>query len=501
MTASASILAWSPFLLAALLMLGAASAGSAQLISPGKLATAHEDLDGLRNCTQCHVLRQRGISPDQCLSCHVPLKNRLDTDQGFHSTLVEEDCAACHKDHFGRDFALVRFDTLSFDHERAGTALLGSHARLECSACHQEAFIEAEDVLRFESEHGSQPETFLGLATTCVACHVQDDPHLDQFPARSCSDCHGEETWEGADRFSHDETRYRLTGQHTGLSCRDCHAPLTPSAGTGGLGFTSLAFSECSSCHADVHAGARGPACAGCHETRGWSRVDRPRFEAEFDHSTTAYTLAGAHEALSCGQCHAPSGNDGARSAGIAITFVPGTESRAYPHPAAQTCTSCHLDVHEGVLIDGPSQGACASCHSEVEWLPVRYDDVRHNRETTFELSGAHASVPCVGCHTDSAVQEAPFHFAAEGSSCLSCHRDDDPHRGQFGDRGCSACHGTDRFVVTAFDHDTTQLPLDETHNTLACTSCHVQDQDSAGSFVRYRPIESRCRDCHGGSA
>lgn len=52
-------------------------------ISPGKLAKAHAELEGMSNCTQCHTL---GGGPDtkKCLACHQEIQQRLDQKKGYH---------------------------------------------------------------------------------------------------------------------------------------------------------------------------------------------------------------------------------------------------------------------------------------------------------------------------------------------------------------------------------------------------------------------------------
>src|SRR5512141_2534491 len=99
----------------------------AQLFSPGKLATPHAALEGLRNCTSCHELRQRGTSNALCLDCHKPLAARITAGTGLHRTSGTRNCASCHRDHLGVDHRLVALDTASFTHDTTGFTLGGSH--------------------------------------------------------------------------------------------------------------------------------------------------------------------------------------------------------------------------------------------------------------------------------------------------------------------------------------------------------------------------------------
>ena len=79
-------------------------------ISPGDLANAHAKLEGIMNCTECHVLGGE-VSNEKCLSCHKELNTRIDQKQGYHVSdeVKNKDCASCHSDHHGRNFDLIRF--------------------------------------------------------------------------------------------------------------------------------------------------------------------------------------------------------------------------------------------------------------------------------------------------------------------------------------------------------------------------------------------------------
>ena len=49
-------------------------------ISPGKLSRYHESLEGISNCTRCHVLGEE-VSNAKCLECHTPIQSQ--TSAGF----------------------------------------------------------------------------------------------------------------------------------------------------------------------------------------------------------------------------------------------------------------------------------------------------------------------------------------------------------------------------------------------------------------------------------
>lgn len=469
---------------------------SAQLISPGKLSTGHASLEGIRNCTRCHELRQKGVSADLCLDCHEPLARRYAAGTGFHATLSEKDCAACHKEHFGVDFAIVRLDTADFQHDRTGYDLEGAHTDLGCRDCHSPDRVTDPTVMAFASEHGGLERTFLGLPDTCGACHDPDSPHGEDLEGRPCASCHDQDGWDDAPRFDHAGTNYPLTGLHARVACAGCHRPrgAGPDAP---LRYTGIEAGSCSSCHADPHSGAMPGRCERCHTTRGWRSVDRRRVESDFDHRRTGFNLVGRHAEAPCASCHDARASSGIE--GVSVRFQKGTARRAFPHPVATTCASCHVDRHESLPLGEESPSSCDACHGQETWLPSDYDLARHQREAAYALVGAHLAVACESCHRSA---DGTLRFRVEAGSCTDCHRDSSPHGDQFDGRTCDACHVGDSFLIEAFDHDSTRFALDGAHRSVPCASCHLGEARSDGTLqVRYRPLGTECRDCHGGVA
>jgi len=475
--------------------------GAAQIISPGKLSEAHADLEGIRGCTDCHELRTRGVSRQLCLACHEPLARRLAGDSGFHARLAEGDCATCHKEHLGRAFNLVKLDTLEFDHTRTGFVLEGAHEQSTCRACHRRTRIADPEVLAFKGEHDALGRTFLGLPTGCASCHLEDDPHGGQFDTESCDRCHRSSNWEEAPAFSHEKTSYVLTGRHRDVSCDGCHIRVPAASGTGTtVRYASTPHASCSTCHNDPHAGSMPGACASCHATSDWLHVDRGRIESDFDHRTTGFLLEGRHATASCAACHGGAGgatpvtSDGL---GVQIHFAMGTDGRPFPRPVAEVCSSCHLDYHDGVFQQSPGGADCTSCHGQSAWLPSGYDLARHQTEAVFQLEGAHVAVACADCHRRNHPDR--FDVRLGQPTCAECHGEDDPHTGQFEDRGCETCHDADSFRVVGFDHGATRFPLDGAHQGVTCGECHTTtDSPTAAAVVLYRPLGTDCRDCHG---
>lgn len=469
----------------------------AQLISPGRLAQAHAELEGVGNCTQCHDLGRPGISNTKCLQCHTPLRERIAERKGLHGSLGNRNCASCHKDHFGPDFAMVRFDTATFDHGSVGYTLRLAHLEAGCRSCHTPALVVDASVRAYATRHRSLARTYLGLGSSCTSCHQEDNVHGRQFGTRSCASCHLEDTWEKASRFSHDSTRYALTGRHREVACADCHKSVTPAGSTEPeVQYAGVRAQTCTTCHADYHRGAMPQRCEQCHSTEGWQLLrNRTGFEATFNHQRTAFALRGAHETLSCASCHNPRRP---ATAAIRMSWPRAERGAMYPAPDAARCTSCHVDAHEGALAKTAGGTTdCTSCHAESGWSPSSYDVARHNRES-FELTGAHVAVPCAQCHQP-VRPGGPPQFRLPGRDCASCHQRDDPHADQFAGRACTDCHGTESFTIADFDHGRTRYPLDGAHRDVACSKCHTVTQGAGGvSYVRYRPLDTSCRACHG---
>lgn len=523
-------------------------------------AVAGLDPPPTRSCTACHDDPHRAeftavfadrvpAGPDSCVACHDPEAgafheaaftaadharagfpldaphDRLDcaachpdgaTSDASRPARAPNDCAACHTDPHAGQFAAracvechgtERFRPHLFDvlaHGRTAFPLEGAHAGLECARCHLDPPKEA-------------PRRFTGLAHSCEDCHV--DPHAGAFvdvpaaPAGTCAACHDSQSFTPTDlaAFDHAATGFALVGAHARAACATCHPAVPPDPTTGrDFARASAAFggpiTGCASCHADPHAGRFGSLsgngdCARCHDTE--------RFEhaaTDFDHAASGFPLRGAHRQTACASCHRdvpPDPTTGRSYATAADTF--GRE--------IDGCAACHADPHAGAFdapgvppeVDG--RAGCARCHVETSFRarPDHAADFDHARWTGYALEGAHAAAACAACH---AALPAPdergrSYGRAAGTSCADCHRD--PHLGQFragaARADCARCHGDPAsFAADRFDHARdSRFPLDGDHADLACGACHKPWPVSEGrEIVRYKPLGTRCGDCHG---
>ncbi len=128
-------------------------------ISPGELSTPHSKLEGISNCTQCHVLGDK-VSNDKCLKCHTEILRRISLQKGYHSSadVKGKQCTLCHNEHHGKNFQLIRLNASTFNHNLTGYPLSTPHAKKSCKDCHNEKYITDQKLKAKEN-------TYLGLGS------------------------------------------------------------------------------------------------------------------------------------------------------------------------------------------------------------------------------------------------------------------------------------------------------------------------------------------------
>jgi hypothetical protein len=434
-------------------------------ISPGKLSNPHKDLEGINNCLKCHSVGKK-ITNDKCLDCHSEIKRLIQLSRGYHFYVREQNCAQCHKEHFGREFKLINFDEKSFNHGQTGFKLDGAHAKLKCYNCHNKKFIKST----------KKEMTFLGLDTSCLSCHK--DEHKGQL-SKNCVDCHSFENWGSARAsFNHDRANFKLTGLHKRVDCYACH-PRKEVKGETFVIFKGIMFSSCSNCHKDFHQGKFGK-CEKCHLPDGWALL-----KVKFDHGLTNFKLEGKHNLLECKQCH--------NKVKVVKSEIDYVENFKLKHTL---CVDCHKDYHNGVFSDRKSRGDCADCHILDGFIPVAFSIDRHNMETRFKLSDSHMSLPCVVCHKRGNSEI----FKWGELICQTCHSDN--HANQFatenGKTFCDKCHKTTKWNDLKFNHDETNFKLVGKHKFVACDKCHNEKISlNSAIFVKYIGTPKECASCH----
>ena len=439
-------------------------------ISPGRLARAHHDLEGIDKCTSCHPYGKT-LSNERCLGCHKEIQARIDSTRGIHAHLGDRRCADCHSDHNGEDFQIVRFDTTAFDHRTtAGFPLEGKHAGIGCDSCHAWRYVTVPGVKFLE---GKRPHMLIGLSSSCVSCHP--DVHRGQF-ATPCSACHDTKGWKPAPLFSHERSRYPLTGKHAQVACTQCHNGAAGLAGA--VLYRGVAFSTCASCHRDPHAKKFTRRCDECHSTGDWSTMP----QGMFDHQHTEFPLKGKHADVKCLACHAPTSR-----------VVNAAGEQGFHISRFHLCADCHKDAHGAQFVSRADRGSCEACHTDRDFTIPLYT-VESHLHSTFPLTGAHIATSCIACHKAGIIQAKSTRQYRwnKDLTCRTCHQD--PHKDQFAkeQKTCEMCHVTDSWPASLFDHNKTKFPLDGKHKAVPCVRCHEK-----GDPVKYTGVALACAPCH----
>jgi len=464
------------------------------VLMPGEVIAGHAKVEP--ECSSCHAMFNKSAQRQLCMDCHEDVAADIDESIGYHGLHPDasnDKCASCHTDHVGRDAEVVILVEDDFDHSLTDFELVDAHLEAKCGDCHAE-----------DEKHREAP-------SDCVDCHRDEKPHKDTMDD-DCASCHQSTEWADA-QFDHDATEFPLLGTHQEAACLDCHEDRTfPNPPT-----------NCFGCHEadDSHDGRSGQQCQNCHNPTDWH-------DSSFDHARdTEFLLEGKHAAAACGDCHSENPFEDEMDRACVSCHL---EDDAHDKHRGDQCDSCHVsteweerffdhDVHTDYkllgghkdvevacndchvepifdvelktscdschLDDDPHEGTlgtqCESCHTEVNWQdPVFFD---HDL-TRFPLHGVHEEQECDSCHATQA-------FASEERGCVSCHGEDDPHKGNFQDR-CDACHNPVAWNIWTFDHDVqTDFPLDGAHVDVACDACH------RSSLEKIKSIDGSCRHCH----
>lgn len=507
-------------------------------ISPGELSEAHSALEGMSNCTQCHILGSK-VSDEKCLDCHKEIKARVDAGKGYHSSagVKGKSCVTCHNDHHGRTFEIIRFEEEKFDHTQAGYKLEGAHAKKTCKDCHKSGYITDPEIKK------KKYSSYLGLSTSCLSCH--EDYH-QQSLSGNCLDCHSYDAFKPASKFDHNRTKFQLAGKHQAVDCAKCHK-IEVKAGKQFQKFSGLAYSSCSNCHTDVHKNQFGQDCRKCHSEESFHAV---KGMENFDHSTTGFILEEKHRTVGCKNCHKTALTDpvkhdhcydchadyhkgeltkdnvtpdcsachstrgfsyfnytleqhgqstfpleGAHMATPCTECHKKTERWSFRN-IGSGCNDCHTNIHDGYIDQAYyPESDCRVCHSTASWKNIAFD----HSKTRFELKGAHQKQSCHSCHFSVDTEGKTIQkFSGLYPGCTSCHKDN--HAGQFemeGITNCMLCHDDIQWKPSSFDHNTARFRLDGKHKGVACDKCHKTISDGEVSFVQYRINQFKCESCH----
>jgi hypothetical protein len=359
------------------------------------------------DCTICHASPVFSNVGTQCADCHADI----------HRRQFGAECSDCHS----TQGWLIALDAI--DQHLNRFPLQGAHAAATCESCHE----------------GAAAGLFVGLATECVTCHLDDYtdatavPHAASGLSFSCENCHGVGQWQSA-IFDHSQFP-------APLECATCHIEE----------FTSTA-------NPDHVAGGFPDTCEFCHSTLGWQG-------AQFDHSQTTFPLTGAHTGESCTSCHV-----GGQFAGLDAACV-----SCHANNFDQTTTPNHLAA------SFPTQ--CELCHSTSMWLGAVFD----HSATRFPLLGAHTGASCTSCHIGD-------RFLGTPTDCYACHSSEynsvtDPNHVAAGfPTLCEDCHNNTTWTGAQFDHTFPIYSGAHQGRWDTCSDCHT----NSSNFAAFT-----CLTCH----
>jgi hypothetical protein len=444
----------------------------------------HDDyfvLEGIHaeaSCARCHLWNEPNETASRDYAPHMPFKTVRgktcgDCHTSPHRTDFGKDCTDCHLAQ-DRSWSLGRRGVDVQAHHLTGFKLTEAHTRAACEACHNEELPYGH---RYPDPCDINYQRHL---EQCQGCH--QDPHAGQFISKypRCLDCHTQKEFRPSTMtVARHSTFFELAGAHEHAACETCH---TEHADTQVQQFAGVSR-QCRDCHEDIHQGQfmdpninRYTGCSDCHTQEQF----RPSTITAVQHAEY-YELEEAHAALACATCHPKQPEpQGQRFVGV-----------------SGHCRDCHADPHLGQFQD--RYPSCSNCHGQTRFTPVTFDLEKH--DTVYPLTGAHRAVACTQCHQPHESTAGAHRYRQTPRACASCHLD--RHRGQFlrdGQVQCERCHShTEIWSADRFDHEkNSAFPLQGQHQKVSCAKCHPGVKQPDGTLVtQYRPVGTRCEDCH----
>lgn len=354
----------------------------------------------------------------------------------------------------------------------------------------------------------------------CLSCHPGDDVDLNMGP--DCANCHPN-SHAGTPASVHVAADFAscrpchvsdITIEHNrpGLTCQSCHASTAANVKAAIAGGSS----QCASCHGDLTSGhlaahntsvtsvtlsGTTAVCGDCHDANLMTE------HAKATSSSAAAGCAACHPALrstiavfdptSCvqGGCHTTTSSAPMHSrmatahtpkAANAYCLAAGCHAQgdlaAIHSTAATGCLTCHK---AGTL---PASADCASCHGDANHL-TQHDET------------AEVPAKCDECHSRNLVTE---HVTNRSLTCATCHKSGDgavTSAIASGDGVCSACHGADHALTSAFCYGCHASPTGSyPGQATVSTSKHSTTTNStvaATSWPGSNLTAGACANCH----
>jgi nitrate/TMAO reductase-like tetraheme cytochrome c subunit len=150
-------------------------------------------------------------------------------------------------------------------------------------------------------------------------------------------------------------------------------------------------------------------------------------------------------------------------------------------------CVSCHQTNYNNAI--NPNHAVnkfstdCKTCHNVKAWQPSTFN----HATTSFPLTGLHAGVDCVSCHTKG------YKLGDTPTRCEDCHiakavtTTNPNHTAANFLTSCETCHTTSGWLPSKYVHPTT-FKLTGGHGGLTCNNCHSKG---------YTSTSTACVSCH----
>ena len=398
------------------------------------------------SCTGCHTKPVFTDVGKNCANCHADI----------HRGQFGANCAQCHT------VLGWQVSVQSIQQHFNRFPLLGAHAVVACEECHKNA----------------AAGNYLGLSTACESCHMADFQSTTNpahakagtlFAASACSNCHSFDSWLNA-KFDHSATGFLLTNGHANVPCASCHINnnynlvIAPTdCGNSGCHLTTWQQTN-NPVHPSAGAAFAVANCSTCHNTVSWTT-------ATFDHSTTGFLLTNGHANVACALCHINNN--------YSLTIAPTDCGNSQCHLTKWQQTTTPVHSTSGSAFAAAN---CATCHTTAGWTGAAFD----HSVTGFALTGTHVSptpTPCASCHVSN-------NYTLNSADCYGCHQAAFLSTTTIGGAvpnhvtagfpitasACATCHPITTWSAGIFNHSSTGFPLTNSHATVACNLCHINN-------------------------
>ncbi|MGA7792866.1 MAG: hypothetical protein WCA19_07500 [Candidatus Acidiferrales bacterium] len=416
-------------------------------------------------CALCHINNNYNLTtaPTDCGNSGCHLSTWQQTNNPVHpsagAAFAAANCSTCH--------TTVSWTTATFDHSTTGFLLTSGHANVACNLCHinnnYNLTIAPTDCGNSQCHLTTWQQTNNPVHSTSGSA----------FAAANCATCHTTAGWTAA-AFDHSVTGFALTGTHMSPSptpCAACHVNNNYTLNSADCyGCHQAAFQSTTTIGGTVpnHVTAGFPttasACASCHPITTWAA-------GVFNHSATGFPLTNGHANVTCNLCHINNNYS------LTIAATDCGNSQCHLTTWQQTTTPVHST-------SGPAFAAanCSSCHTTAGWTGAAFD----HSVTGFTLTGTHTSpapTPCAACHVNN-------NYSLNSADCYGCHQAVFIGTATIGGTvpnhvaagfptsasACASCHPITTWAAGVFNHSSTGFPLTNSHATVACNLCHINN-------------------------